>query len=425
MKKDTYKLTPFFYIGEATFEYFISLLITSTFLAKLTTHLGFSDSLTAILSSFVALGCSFQLFSIAFFKTGRVKKRVTLMHIINQLLFMGIYLVPFTPFQSMGAKTFLFIVFLLGGYFISNVIHAPKINWFMSIVDDNKRGIFTSVKEMVSLIGGFAFNIIMGTIIDNYEAAGNIRGAFTICAATIIILMLLHTLTLVLSKEKEPKQVSKDTTVAKRFEAIIKDKNIMKVIFVSIFWTISTHVCTPFFGTYQVKELGFSMQYVAALSILSSLTRIPCSFILGRYADKTSFARMLKICFALAGVAFLFAAFTVPANGKVFYAIYTMLYGAAMGGINSAQINLIFDYVNPYQRSDALAIKQTIYGICGFVATLVFTPLFNYIQGTGNNIFGMHIYPQQLLSAVAFVLTILLIIYIDKIILRIKTQKDE
>lgn len=424
MKKDTYKLTPIFYIGEATFEYFISLLITGTFLAKLTTSLGFSDSLTAILGSFVALGCSFQLFSIAFFKTGRVKKRVTIMHIINQLLFMGIYLVPFTPVNSMGIKAVLFIIFLLGGYFISNVIHAPKTNWFMSMVDDHKRGIFTSVKEMVSLIGGFAFNFIMGTVIDKFEAEGYIRGAFAICAVTIFILMILHTLTLIFPKEKEPKQTNAEASAAKRFESIFKDKDIMKVIFVSVFWTISTHVCTPFFGTYQVKELGFSMQYVATLSILSSVARIPCSFIFGRYADKTSFARMLKICFMVAGLAFLFAVFATPSNGKLFFAIYTMLYGASMGGINSAQINLIFDYVDPYQRSDALAVKQTIYGICGFVSTLVFTPLFNYIQSTGNNIFGMHIYPQQLLAAISFVLIIMLVFYIDKIILKIKVHKD-
>jgi len=424
LNKNAQKLTPIFYIGEATFEYFISVLITGTYLAKLTSSLGFSDSLTAILGSFVALGCSFQLFAIAFFKTGKVKKRVTVMHIINQLLFMGIYLVPLTPINSMAAKTILFITFLLGGYFISNVIHAPKINWFMSMVDDSKRGIFTSVKEMVSLLGGFAFNFIMGSVIDKYEMGGNIRGAFAICALTIFILMLLHTITLIFSVEKEPKKKSTDVSAAKRFETIFKDKNVMKVIMVSVFWTISTHVCTPFFGTYQVKELGFSMQYVATLSILSSAARIPCSFIFGQYADKTSFARMLKVCFIIAGTAFLFAAFTNPSNGKTFFAVYTVLYGASMGGINSAQINLIFDYVNPYQRSDALAVQQTIYGICGFVATLIFTPLFNYIQASGNKIFGLSLYPQQFLSIIACVLVVLLVFYIDRIILRIRLNKD-
>ncbi|MBE7045550.1 MAG: MFS transporter [Ruminococcaceae bacterium] len=423
MKKDEYGFSRICYIGEATFEYFISLMITGAFLAKLTSHLGFSDSLTAILSSFVALGCSFQMFSIAFFRAGQAKRRVTFLHILNQLLFMAIYLVPFFRLGKL-AKTVAFIIFLLGGYFISNVIFAPKTNWFMSLVPDKKRGIFTSVKEMVSLVGGFLFNFGMGTIIDRYESEGNVRGAFVLCAIAIFVLMLLHTCTLVFSKEKPAEESVQAVGIRERFGNIIADRDIIKVISISIFWTISYHFSVSFFGTYQIKELGFSMQFVALLSLLYAVVRVPCSFLLGHYADKHSFAKMLKICYGLAAVSFLFATFTVPGNGKVFYTVYYLIMAAAMGGINSAEINLIFDYVDAKSRSDALAVKQTVYGLCGFLATVAVTPFVDYIQNAGNQFFGMHVYAQQILSAVSFVCTLLLILYLDKIILRISTKKD-
>lgn len=418
MTKDRYRSSRFCYILEAAFEYFIYLMISGAYLAKLTSHLGFSDGLTAVLSSFVALGCTFQLFSLSFFRGGRVKRRVTFLHILNQLLFMMIYLVPFIPG---GSKTHagLLIFFLMGGYFLSNIINSPKTVWFMSLVEDGKRGIFTSIKEMVSLIGGMIFNLVMSAMIDRYEEAGEIRTAFILAAVTLFILMIAHTLTLIFSKEKEPQVQQEQTSVAKRFRIVVTDKTVMKVIATSVFWTISNHMVVSFFGTYQIHELGFSMKFVAILSILTALTRIPVSFLLARYADQHSFAKMLKIGYGLAALGFLFAVFAVPSNGKIVYTIYALLNAAAMGGINSAETNLIFDYVPPEKARDALAVKQTIYGLCGFLSTLAITPLFEYIQKQGG-IFGIEVYAQQALSVLALICTSLLILYLDKVVLKIK-----
>ena len=417
-EKDIYKTSRVLYVAEAALEYFISILISGAYFAKLTTSLGISDGLTAILSSVVALGSGFQIFAIALFQGGPVKKRITRLHLLNQLMFMGLYLVPLAGFAN-GAKRALFIALLIGGYFLSNAISSPKINWFMSLVDDRKRGIFTSIKEMFSLIGGMAFSLIMGDVIDRFEAAGNTRGAFAICAIVIFVFMTLHTLTLIFSKEKPLETIPAKVSVLQRFKGIVGDKDIMKVVLVSVFGTISTHIAVSFFSTYQVKELGFSMSFVALLSVLYAVVRIPFSFIFGRIADKTSFANMLRICYSLSAVSFLVAAFCVPANGKVFFSIYYALNAAAMGGINSSEINLIYDYVEPEKRSDALAVKQTFYGISGFLSTLLCTPLLNYIQANGNRFLGMNVYAQQVLSVIACICTLLLIVYLQKVVLKI------
>lgn len=420
MKKDEYKFSRGCYIAWEAFEYFITLLTTNAFLAKLTTELGFSDSLTAILSAFVALGCCFQLFTIAVFKGGPVKRRIIGLQLLSQSMFMLIYLVPFLRVGK-GLKTVLFVLFLMGGFCFRNIVAAPKTNWFMSLVEDKKRGIFTSIKEMFSLVGGMAFNLIMGAVIDSYEAAGNTRMAFVVCAITIFMLMVLHTITLILSKEKETPHVASNKGILERFRIVFTDKDIMKVIAVSLFWTISSHIATSFYGTYQVKELGFSMKFVALLGILYAVARVPSSFILGKYADKHSFAKMLQICYGLAAASFLVATFTVPSNGKVFFTLHYMLFAASYGGINSAEINLIFDYASPEKRSDALAVKQTVFGIAGFVSTLVFTPLLTYIQNNGNRFLGLHVYGQQVLSFIAFACTVLLMIYMHKVVLKVKT----
>ena len=64
MEKDIYRSSRACSVVSAAVEYFISLLVIGSYLAKLTSDIGISDSVTGILTSFVSLGFGFQLFAI-------------------------------------------------------------------------------------------------------------------------------------------------------------------------------------------------------------------------------------------------------------------------------------------------------------------------------------------------------------------------
>ena len=324
MKQTQYAFSKICYIIQETAAYFITLLLSGAYLAKLTTALGFSDGLTAILTSFVSLGCGFQMLSLLLFRGGKVKARVTVLYTINQLLFALIYLIPIFNIP-VAAKNVLFVAFLLTGHFIMNVVFAPKTNWFMALIPDYQRGIFTSVKEGVTLILAIVFQLIMGTVIDRYEAAGNIRPAFILCATTIFVICIIHSLSLIFAKEKDPAEDEK-LSLRDSICQVFSDKKLAAVIFSSILWSISSHISIPFFGTFQIKELGFSMSFVSLLAIATTCIRVPCSVFLGKYADNKSFAKMLKICYISVALSFLAVIFTVPSNGKLMFLIYTVFY---------------------------------------------------------------------------------------------------
>ena len=384
--KDIYKTSRILYILEATFEYFISMLVMGAYLAKITSSIGISDTLTGILTSFVSLGCGFQIIAIFLANKRPVKRWVTILHSINQLAFALIYLVPFIKLTKV-AKIVLFIAFLLIGHIINNVVNSSKINWFMSLVDDNKRGCFTANKEMVSLIGGMVFSFAMGAIIDHFEAIGNQNGVFIVCGLSVFGLMLLHSATLILSKEKPVEEKEKISNKQLLCE-LIKDKNLFKVILISVLWNVVNYSSTPFYGSYQIKELGFTMTFVSILSAAYAVVRTVFSKPMGKFADKYSFAKMLNICFIIMLVGFGLNMFTVPENGKILYTIYYMLNAVAMAGINSATINLIYDYVDKEKRIGALALKSTLAGFAGFFTTLLVSPLVSYIQENGNSFLG-------------------------------------
>ena len=425
MKKDIYRSSRVGNIISAALEYFISMLVIDSYLAKLTTDIGISDSVTGILTSFVSLGFGFQLFAIFLINKKPVKRWVTALTIINQLFFAFVYVIPFFE-MSKTVKTVLFVAMLLLAHIILNVSSPAKIDWHMRLVDDDKRGRFTALKEIVSLLGGMVFSFVIGTVIDTCEANGNLHGAFIFCAVGILGLMVIDTVALLLMKEKPHEEIGEceKVPVMKVVGQILRDKKIFKVLLVSVIWYVALYSTIPFYGTYKIKELGFSMTLVSILSAAYAIARSLASRPLGRYADKHSFTRMLNICFVIVFVAYSINMFTVPANGKVFYTIYYMLYAIAMGGINSAGTNLIYDFVEPDKRVAALALQHTLAGFAGFFATILVGFLVDYIQKSGNTFLGMNVYAQQVVSAIGAIVVLLALLYLNTVVKKMQRERE-
>lgn len=403
------------YIFEAALEYLISILVTGSFLATITKELGVSDSLTGILSSVISLGCLFQLLSLSV-RRAKVKKLVVILSVINQAFFMLLYVIPLTGAKKQ-IKIVLFVVLICAAYLIYNFAHPKKINWLMSLVDDSSRGAFTANKEIISLVCGMLFSFLMGAVIDRFAESGKIRMAFILSAAVIFILMLLHTVTLFFTAEKGTPNIGKGNFLI-NVKELLKNKGVLKITCIFVFYYISNYASVPFYGTYQINELGLSLKTVSVLVILGNISRILVSKLWGKYADRKSFAAMTEKCFLFLGLAQLCSLFAVPSNGIIMFSLYYFFYGIAMGGINSALINLIFDYVAPEKRSDSLAITQAASGVVGFLTTVCLSPLILLIQKNNNRLLGIHIYAQQICTAISLLFTVILIIYVRNVIIK-------
>ena len=414
MIKDKFKLGRLMYMFEATLEYFISILVAGTFLATLTKELGISDSLTGIISSFISLGCLFQLFSVLV-RRKRMKGFVIFMSVANQVLFMLLYVLPLTPF-SKTTKAVLFSVIIVAAYIIYYVAHPKKINWMMSLVEDRHRGRFTANKEILSLITGIAFTNGMGWLMDYFLESGNKRTAFVIGGAVIFVITISHTLTMIFTVEKQEDHPVRDIKGA--LKDIVKNKDMLKVTVVFVLYYIATYAVTPFYGTYIIGELGLSLKVAAALAMVGSVSRILVSRFWGRYADKKGFAKMIEKCFVALVLAYLTMTFATPSIGVVMYAIYHCLHGIGLGGVNSALINLVFDYVAPEKRADSLAVCQAAAGTVGFFSTLAMSPIMAAMQKGGNRIFGITVYSQQLFSLFGALIFVAVLVYVRKVMIK-------
>jgi MFS family permease len=175
---------------------------------------------------------------------------------------------------------------------------------------------------------------------------------------------------------------------------------------------VAQYITVPFLGTYQIKELGFSMVFISLLSVMYSISRSLISKPIGRYGDKTSFLKMLGVCFAFMVAAFVLNIFTTPENGKLLFTLHYLLFALGSAGITSGEINLIYECVDHEHRMGALALKGTLSGLAGFATTLLISPLIDRIQANGNKFLGLDLYAQQVLSAMTCLILVGLLIYI-------------
>ena len=406
------------YIIEAALEYFISIAVGGVYLAEITKYIGISDAITGIITAFVSLGCGFQIIALFLAHKKPVKRWVTVGHIISQILFALMYFVPLLD-ASKTSKTVLLIVTLFLAQIIHNAINAPKINWCMSLVDDNKRGSFTANKEIVSLIGGMLFSYALGAIMDYLDN----RIAFVIGGIILFVLLGLHTLTLVLTKEEKAEKIN--INVRESISKLVKNKTLLKIIIVFVLWNIGNYATVSFSGAYQVGEnaLAFTTTFASIIVIISSIARVIFSKPIGKFADKYSFCKMLYICFGIEALAFAINIFTVPSNGKILFTMYSILHAIGQAGVNSAIVNLAYDYVADDQKTGAVALVNTFSGIAGFLTTLALSPLVDYIQKNNNKLFGISMYAQQLLSLISLVVTILILIYLATVISKIPSRE--
>ncbi len=417
-EKDPNSFSRAMYMIEAALEYFIAMMLADAYLAKICKSIGMTDSVIGVLSAFVSLGCSMQMAAVFFVGKVSVKKMVCGGSLVTDLCFVLVYLTPFFPAEN-GTKSLILVILLLLAHLIKNVVQSSKIDWFMSFVDDSKRGIFTANKEIISLIGGMVFTFVMGVVIDVFEAAGNLSGAFLISGITVFFLGVFHVLTMILTRDKSAENKSVDGETCFSLKSLIFNKNIMKIVLFSILWNIVNYSTTPFYGAYKVDALGFTMTFNSVLTVVYSIIRSVASRPVGRFADKHSFASAMILCFVILSASLFANIFTVPSNGYVMFTIYYILFAVAMAGINSGLLNLLYDYVPHERRTAAYAFQNAVSGLIGFVTTWAVSFLVEYIQNNGNALLGINIYAQQAVSALGFAFSLLALIYLVFVVKKI------
>lgn len=408
------------YMAEALLEYLISLLVTGAFLSAILRQVGVSDAVTGVVASFISLACAAQLFSGLLVRPGRSIRRTMMgLGLANQLMFSALYLIPFIH-AGQNAKTALFVTMILGAYLIHNLSHPAKYQWLMGFVDPQERGRFTARKEIISLVGGMLFTLAIGRMVDRFAETGRGRIGFILCGAAMVAVAILYFFTLW--------SIDDDPAAARKAPAALRDqaRDILSLVtgnrpfrtllLADVLWKAAVYLSTPYFGTYLIGELGFSLTAVSLFGMISGALRAVVSPWFGRYADRKGWAASLTLGLSIAAAAFLLNAFTCPGPARLLYAVYAALYAVSMASINGGLTNITYDYIDERLFAHAIGAKNAVSGVLGFLVSLAGSAVVRSVQARGSLLLGRTVYAQQLLSGAAFLIIAALALYVRFVI---------
>ncbi len=412
-----YRRTRNAYIVYCALEYCIMIFASDSLLAKLLSYIGIGDSLIGIISSLLTLTCMFQLLVLFSAKNKiSVKKKSILFCMLCLWMFISLYLIPLMPFSKNILITAA-VVCIVTAYFANYYVFPSLFVWANSFVAPESRAKYSAAKEMFSLVCGMAATFAAGYILEYAEAAGNIRRGFITVAVLGVGLSFMALASLLIMEDKKVKaDISEQKISVKELTYYLgKNKSYRDIVIVTILWNAAVYLVLGYLGTYKIQELGISLGLVQIITMAASAARLIVSRPFGKFSDKKGYIVGMKNALCIVAIAF-FACTFATAETWWLIIIFTILYNISLAGVTQNMFNVLYSYVDDKYLEGAMAVKNSIGGVCGFGAALLGGYILDAVQKNENTILGIQIYGQQLLAGISFVITIGLILYIHNIV---------
>ncbi|MBQ7338865.1 MAG: MFS transporter [Clostridia bacterium] len=408
------------YTLECAFEYFVALMVADAFLANLLSHMQIPDAVIGIISSLIALAFLFQLAAIFVAqRITNVKKVAILIHCIGQMFFLLLYLLPFLPIPAQ-LRTVAVIACVLFGYFGNYLVVSVIFKWGNSFVNPNRRANFAGTKEMISLLAGTVVSLGVGHAVDSFTEAGNVTGGFLFIACMMLVFNLGDFICLMLMKNQTHERVDRAqvTPFWQVVKQLLTNKSFVCVVILGTLIQASTYMTMGFMGVYKTKDLLLSVGAVQLINIAGCLARFLLTKPFAAYADKRSYVKGIRLGMIIALIAFVINMFTTPHLWWLVI-IFTLVINVSYAGTAQNMMNIVYSYVDSKYFVEASAIKNSISGLCGFGASILGGLILDAVQANGNQLFGMTMYGQQLLSAISALILIGAILF-SKLVLEKK-----
>lgn len=397
------------------FEYFIALLSTDAYLAKLLKDMGLSDAATGVISSLTMVTFLFQLLSVPVAgKLKRIKKYVIAADTASQLLFAAVYTVPFMPISLKG-KTIAVTALILLGYLALYLNNTICYKWGNSFVSPNNRGSYSATKEMISLIAGVFFTLGAGYAVDRFELSGNLHGAFRFLSITMAAVCGFNFICLSRMKELPLAESGASQSVKEILRHTFGNRSFRNTIILTTLTEFAKYTTFGFMGTYKTVDLGFSVSKIQLINVAACLSRFFISKPLGRYSDKKGYSNGYFIGTLLYLIAFVSGIFASPARGWMIIP-FTIFFQLAGAGTGQNSYTMTYCYVDNEYILSGIAVGNSVRGVFGFVASFLGSFVLDLIQKNGNSFMGLEISGQQLLCVISSIILIISLIFNKKVV---------
>lgn len=405
-----YKRSRISYAVQCTLEHLLGLLVLDAFLAKLLTYMGLSDALTGIVTTFSSVAFVFQLLSIKLVQSRfSTKKMVIFFDVLSQGFFMLLYFVPFVNIDAQAKKLFV-VVGIMIGQAGKCVISTLYFKWANTYVSPKRRAIYSAKKEMISLICGIIFSLVMGWIIDWFEDISNIRGGFLFIGSSMLIINIANFISLLLIKDEEKTaRLEMRVPLKEVINHYFTNKLYLRYVLTGFVRSIGGNMIFGFIGVYKTNDLGFSILTLQIINILADFVRMAVSTPFAKFSQKYGYIKGMELAAFINVLGYILIVFTTP-DSKWLIIVYTFLYAISLAGTIQNSFNVNYTLLPQKYMTQVSSITQTISGIISLLAAILGGRLLSFVQQNGNTVFGVKIYGQQLLALIAVIIILISII---------------
>ncbi len=419
---DPYKGNRIAYYAKCAFDYFVSLTVSSALLTRLLLALGVSDVLAGIISALTTFAGGIQFLTADFMRRRKSIRTTTIVvSAIQHAAQAAMFLLPFLPLPYI-LRIVLFVVLFLVPTIFKNLTNSAMYGMYIVYVEPDKKGRFSAVNCMVSLIIGIAYNYAISWVVDYYDAAGKTQIGFLMCAGAILLWAVCHGISVRLSKDAPQvlEDIRKSPPLKQNLTANLSNPNFFKLLLLPVGYHFVLLFTTSYHSVYLLRELGSNVTFVAVTVIVSSIAQFVFMLPMGKFADHFGHGKSMAISFFAMAVSNLILIFWVPANGEWLYLVSRIPFAIGSSCASVSISNLLFNYTPQKNWVSALGIYNSFGGILGFLGSLLGGAVLGMVQAAGNRVFGFSMYGQQLLSLLSVVGYIGLIVYEVRVVEKLK-----
>lgn len=353
----------------------IGALNSGVVLLALALHIQASNLAIGVLAAIPLLTQVLQAPTVKLVERWRMRRRLSVVVLFVARLALPVYaIVPFIP--DRGAAVTVLTGAALVHYGLNAVAACSWNSWMRDLIPPDRLGQFfarrtlyaTGVSALATLAAAITLERARGS-----EAIGDLTfGGLYIFG---FVCGLISTASLARVPEPQMAEHSASESLARLLWRPLRDRNFRSMLRYLASWQFAVNLAMPFLTVYFVRELGFGMGFVLALTFLSqtanALVVRGWGRLSDRYANKSVLAvatPLFMIC--IAGMSFA-GEFVDPAASAAWLIALHIIMGAAGAGVGLASGNIVMKLSPTGGATGYMATNALVSAVAAGVAPIV------------------------------------------------------
>ena len=272
-----------YFILQVIFATIFTLLTGGVYISGFAIYLGASDEIVSYITTIPNICCIFLVIGCIFLEGVKSpKKAVVTMVVISKFFICSIVTIPLFV-QSEMRQVVLLAVMIIA--YIIQALYGTVLNkWFVSVVPDNIRGRYFSVRQFFALLVNVILPLITGrfmdTVADQYTGF-IVLFSLGLLSMVVEVLMYLNI--------EEPPVESLEKGKIKIYDVVripLKNREFFRYSFVLFVFYLFLYLSASFKSVYMIRYLEMSYTFINFITILPAVMQMFMIRLWGRVSDK-------------------------------------------------------------------------------------------------------------------------------------------